>query len=97
MGQPPASRFCFDSDLVPLATTDLDHDTVIDDDPFRDWADDPIGLAAGSLATGTSSVRTTTVVDPLTTSVLAEVSRRRPTEEIPPSTLAAALEKTKRR
>jgi hypothetical protein len=103
MGEPISSRFCFDSELVALESN-IDHDTILDDDdPLRDWVDESeLHLASGSLApkiaSGSQSVRTTTVVDPLTTSVLAEVSRRKPTtEEIPAKTLAAALENTKRR
>lgn len=94
-------RFCFDSDLVALGS-DIEHDTLIEDDPFRDWADDEVlggkGVASGSQsgALPTTS-RTATVVDPLTTTLLAEVSRHSQTQEIPAAILAAVVEDSKRR
>jgi hypothetical protein len=102
-------RFCFDSDLVALGS-DVEHDTIIDingksivdDDPFADWADDDTsgakGVASGSQSEALPTTsRTATVVDPLTTTLLAEVSRHSQTQEIPASVLAAAVEETKRR
>lgn len=94
-----AQRFCFDSDLVALGS-DVEHDTIIDDDPFADWADDDTsakGVASGSQSEALPTTsRTATVVDPLTTTLLAEVSRHSQTQEIPAAILAAAVEETKR-
>lgn len=94
-------RFCFDSELVALGS-DVEHDTIIDDDPFADWADDDGTGGAKAVASGSQSEalpttsRTATVVDPLTTTLLAEVSRHHQTQEIPAAVLAAAVEETKR-
>jgi hypothetical protein len=94
-------RFCFDSELVALGS-DVEHDTIMEDDPFADWADDdtaaPTAIPSGSQSDALPTTsRTATVVDPLTTTLLAEVSRHHQTQEIPAAVLAAAVEETKRR
>lgn len=59
-----------------------------DDDPLADWDDDqtsPVVVASGSQSNALPTTsRTTTVADPLTTQLLAEVARRTSTMEFDP-------------
>ena len=103
----PSARFAFDSELVVLQD-DVEHDTVLQTDPFagweEEWAEEGTSHSgSGRVASGSQSdamstgARMSTVVDPLTTSLLAEVSRRRPTAEIDRNTLEAALDASKKK
>jgi hypothetical protein len=64
-----------------------------DDDPLADWEDNPQSLpvAAGSQSNALPTTsRTTTVADPLTTQLLAEVARRTSTMEFDPDEIVEA-------
>lgn len=66
-----------------------------DDSAFAEWSETG-QVARGSQHEGHPiASRTTTLADPLTTSLLAEVARRTSTVEIDPSVLAAARALTK--
>src|SRR5687768_2273711 len=70
-----------------------------EDDPLADWDDSvaqAVRVARGSQpdALPTTS-RTSTLVDPLTTGLLAEVARRTATVELDPSTLEVARRSTR--
>lgn len=59
------------------------------DDPFAEWDDTPSPVPAGSQSKMLPTTsRTATVVDPLTTGLLAEVARRSQTMEIEPDEVA---------
>jgi hypothetical protein len=64
-----------------------------DDDPLADWEEDqqsPV-VASGSQSNALPTTsRTTTVADPLTTQLLAEVARRTSTMEFDPDEIAGA-------
>jgi hypothetical protein len=66
-----------------------------DDDPLADWDQGEAAVAVGSQpeALPTTS-RTATLMDPLTTGLLAEVARRTQTMEYDPDTVAAATRNT---
>lgn len=86
------------SDLMALAkqsivadeTAEVAQPQVEEDDPLADWEDghqSPL-VAAGSQSNALPTTsRTTTVADPLTTQLLAEVARRTSTMEFDPNEL----------
>jgi len=86
------------------------HEQDEHDDPLGDWDDVPV-VATGSQSNALPTTsRTATLADPLTTQLLAEVARRtataefdptslnldRPTQEIDPESLKAALRDAER-
>ncbi len=88
------TRQFVDAELVELTKQPSTGDTF-DDDASAEWSDN------GEVARGSQhevlpvTSRTTTLADPLTTSLLAEVARRTSTVEIDPSVIAAARALTK--
>ena len=81
-----------DADEVPLDEID-----EVGDDPEVEWGDLAVA-AAGSNETHPTlptHPRTTTVCDPLTTAMLAEVARRAATVELDPDTVEVARRSTK--
>lgn len=87
------TRQSVDASLVELTRVPISGDEV-DSEAFAEWHDGPVADGSQHAMLPVTS-RTTTLADPLTTSLLAEVARRTSTVEIDPSVLEAAREQTK--
>jgi hypothetical protein len=88
------TRQFVDAKLVELTKPPSTGDTI-DDEALAEWSDHgPVARGSQGAVLPVTS-RTTTLADPMTTSLLAEVARRTTTVEIDPSVIEALCGRTK--